>query len=114
MLRPTPKHCAIAILDDALVQLHLRLGAPGDQPCQRVEHNLCRAVEGELMQFVERIIYEARHDALDEQTAANETSHEVADRRIFAERDKRTPVFVAPVPQRRWAACALGGTGCAC
>ncbi len=53
------------------------------------------AVQRQLVELVERHIHQPRERALDQQAAADQTPHQIADGRIFAERDQRAEIAVA-------------------
>src|SRR5262245_52354304 len=82
------------------MQLHARLRAPCDQTRRRIEDGLPPAVQGDLVLLEERYVHHAREQALDPQIAADEAAHQIADRRVLAERDQRSEIAVAPWLER--------------
>src|SRR5882672_8728722 len=78
----------------------MRLGAAGDQPGERVERGFDDAVKGKLVHLVEGAIHQARKNALDPEALSEQDSHQIAYGRVFAERDQRAEIPVAPFLQR--------------
>ena len=65
-----------------------------------VERDLGRAVQRQLVHLVERLVHQAGEQALDEEVAADQLAHQVADGRIVAERHQRAEIAIAQRPQR--------------
>src|ERR1700730_6264224 len=82
------------------MQLHMRFGAPRDQSRKGIERYLGRPVQREFMHLVERSVHQPREQALGPWVPPYEPSHEVTDRRVFAERNERAEVAIAPRRQR--------------
>src|SRR6478736_9435991 len=93
----------------ASMQLHVWLGAAHDETRQGVERHLGKTMQRQFVHLVEREVHHSREPAFDHQAAAGEPAHHVADGAELTQRDERTEVAVAVVPQRPLA-CARGGT----
>src|SRR5919108_2766289 len=82
--------------DPPLMQFDLRLGPPRDHPRHGVERHLRQAVQGELMPLVKGLVHQARQPPLDEEIAADERPHQIADRRVSTEGNERPVVAIVP------------------
>ena len=82
------------------MQLDVRLGAPRDQPRQRVQRHLREPVQREFVHLVERLVHEPREAAFEHQVAADQGAHHVAHGAEFAQRHQRAEIALVIVAQR--------------
>src|SRR5215471_8358274 len=82
------------------MQLHLRAGAMRQSAGEDGEHRARGAVDRPLVQEAQRAVHDLRKYALDEDAAAQQEAHQVADGGPFAERHQRTEVAIGVRPQR--------------
>src|SRR5262245_47505917 len=84
----------------ASMQLHVRLGATGNEAGDGVEQHLRRPVQRQLVHLVEGLVHEAGEQALDEQIATHELAHQIADGGIVPEGNERAEIAVVPLGER--------------
>src|SRR6516162_6414165 len=82
------------------MQLHLRAGAMRQSAGEDAEHRAWGAVERPLVQEAQRAVHDLRKYALDEDAAAKQETHQVADSGPFAERHQRAEIAICVRPQR--------------
>src|SRR6185312_6200132 len=85
----------------ALVQLDLRLGTPRQQTRDAIERHLDGAMQRHFVHLIQRAIHYFREPAFDAHRLAGDEAHQIADRRIIAERNQRTKVAILEGRQLR-------------
>src|SRR5437879_3042372 len=82
------------------MQLDVRLGAPRDHSCRRVERDLPEPVQRQLVHLVQRQVHHSRKPTLDPKIAPGKAAHEISHDGILAKRNEGTEVAIAPRRQR--------------